>query len=1076
MSKEASFRPVDTHVAFPDLEVRILDLWKKNDIFAKSVRARIDGPLFSFYEGPPTANGSPGIHHVLARVFKDVVLRYRTMRGYHVPRIGGWDTHGLPVELEVEKALGFSGKREIEAYGIAEFNKQCRESVFRYVKDWERLTDRIGFWVDTENAYVTYHNDYIESCWWIIKELWDHDLVVQDYRVTPHCPRCVTSLSSHEVALGYKENTDDPSVFVRLRLLEDQPSMPRELGLGQGVPVSFLVWTTTPWTLPGNVAVALAQEASYAVVELDAGNGIERLILADALRETALQQDHEVVATVTGADLVGARYEPLYQAANLDKPAYRAVVDPFVSLSDGTGIVHIAPAFGETDLELGRREDLPILITVSLEGIVQKSLPGAGMFVKKADPVITADLEERKLLYRSERIRHTYPFCWRCDTPLLYYAKTSWYLRTTAKRDQLLAGNESINWYPGHIKSGRFGDWLKNNVDWAVSRERYWGTPLPIWKCDDCGEFDCLGSVDDLKRRTNQDNAVELISPDGELDLHRPYVDDVTLDCHACKGTMHRVPEVLDAWFDSGAMPYANQHYPFEHKPDFERNFPADYICEAIDQTRGWFYSLHALSTLLFDGISYRNVICLGLILDAKGEKMSKRVGNIVDPWSVLDLHGADAVRWYLYSATPAGQNRRFSADLVGETVRKFLLTLWNTYSFFVMYANIDGWRPQPSSDRQGSADRDNPAPLDRWIISELNQLILDVTEAMESYDPTTSTRKIQQFVDVLSNWYVRRSRRRFWKSEDDGDKAAAYDTLYTCLVTITRLLAPFAPFIAEELHQNLVRQVDPDGAESVHCSDWPVANESLIDEPLMTANQLILRLVGMGRAARSKANLKVRQPLAAFKVKTRDSADDAHIQHLANLIEDELNVKRVEIVEDEAELVSYSLKPNLKLLGPKYGKQLGAIGKLLAKQDASSIVNHFRTQATIDLDGFEFRRDEILVETSDGPQLSSIAEAGYVVAVSTELTPELIEEGQVREIVHRIQGLRRTAGLDVADRIKLWIDAPKALRAALERRSGYVSQEALAPDIEWAAGPQQSHREVFEVDEKPVVIALEKR
>ena len=1076
MSKEARFRPVDTHVAFPDLEVRILDLWKKKDIFAKSVRARIDGPLFSFYEGPPTANGSPGIHHVLARVFKDVVLRYRTMRGYHVPRVGGWDTHGLPVELEVEKALGFSGKREIEAYGIAKFNKQCKESVFRYVKDWERLTDRIGFWVDTENAYVTYHTDYIESCWWIIKELWERDLMVQDYRVTPHCPRCNTSLSSHEVALGYKENTDDPSVYVRLPLLEDQPSLPRELGLGKGVPVSFLIWTTTPWTLPGNVAVALAQEASYAVVELDAGNGLERLILADALREAALQQDHEVVATVTGADLVGARYEPLYKAVDLDKPAYRAVVDPFVSLKEGTGIVHIAPAFGETDLELGRREDLPILITVDLEGIVQDSLPGAGMFVKKADPVITADLEERNLPFRSERIRHTYPFCWRCDTPLLYYAKTSWYLRTTAKRDQLLAGNESINWYPGHIKAGRFGDWLENNVDWAVSRERYWGTPLPIWKCEACGQFDCLGSVDDLRRRTNQDNSLELISPNGELDLHRPYVDDVTLHCHACKGTMRRVPEVLDAWFDSGAMPYANQHYPFEHKPDFERNFPADYICEAIDQTRGWFYSLHALSTLLFDGVSYRNVICLGLILDAKGEKMSKRMGNIVDPWSVLDLHGADAVRWYLYSATPAGQNRRFSSDLVGETVRKFLLTLWNTYSFFVMYANIDGWRPQPSIDRQGADDREKPAPLDQWIIGELNQLILDVTEAMESYDPTTSTRKIQQFVDVLSNWYVRRSRRRFWKSEDDGDKNAAYDTLYACLVTIARLLAPFAPFIAEELHQNLVRQVDPDGAESVHCSDWPVANEALIDEPIMAANQLVLRLVGMGRAARSKANLKVRQPLAVVKVKTRDSTENADIQHLADLIKDELNVRRIEIVEDEAELVSYSLKPNLKLLGPKYGKQLAAVGEQLAKADATSVVNHFRTQMTIALDGFEIQRDEILVETSDGPQLSSIVEAGYVVAVSTELTPELVQEGQVREVVHRIQGLRRTAGLDVADRIKLWIDAPKTLRAALEGRSGYVSQEALAPDIEWAEGPKQSQRERFQVDGESVGIALEKR
>ncbi|HLB12162.1 MAG TPA: isoleucine--tRNA ligase, partial [Dehalococcoidia bacterium] len=879
------FKPVSSKVDFPAMEEEALRFWKQRDIFRKSLKVREGQPLFSFYEGPPTANGSPGIHHVLARVFKDVIPRYRTMKGFYVPRKGGWDTHGLPVEIEVEKELGFSGKPDIERYGVDRFNARCRESVFRYVKEWESLTDRIGFWIDLEHAYITYENYYIESGWWIIRRFWDQGLVYQDYKVTPHCPRCGTSLSSHEVALGYKDDTEDPSVYVRFRVqgqgsrvkgrgssgvAADVPVRPagsgsvvqgESSGVGATLggrpdaaaalptalaeicsaerPCYLLAWTTTPWTLTGNVALAVAPEEEYVVVDDEGG----RLILARALTKQVLGHEPRVLATVKGSELAGLEYEPLYQFLPLDRPAHRVVAGDFVAMNEGTGIVHIAPAFGEVDLEIGRANAFPVLQTVDLRGnFVPEVTPWAGMWVKDADPLIIEDLRSRGLLYRSGRITHTYPFCWRCDTALLYYVKTSWYIKTTARKDRLLAANEQINWYPGHIKYGRFGDWLQNNVDWAISRERYWGTPLPIWKCEDCGQTHCVGSIAEL-RELSGDPRLE----DPVFDLHRPYVDDIGFPCKACGGGMRRLPEVLDCWFDSGAMPVAQWHYPFEDREAFQKTFPADFISEAVDQTRGWFYSLHALAVLLFDSPAYRNVICLGLVLDARGEKMSKSRGNVVDPWTVLKASGADALRWYLYTAGAAGNPRRFSGELVDEVVRRFLLTLWNTYSFFVIYANIDRWHPRrPTLDPRPSND------LDRWVLSELNVLVEEVTNDLENYNPTDAGRAVQDFLEGLSNWYVRRSRRRFWKSENDADKMAAYATLYHCLVTLAKLLAPFTPFLAEEMYQNLVRSVDPESPESVHLAGYPVADTSLVEQRLMEDTRLVMKVSSLGRAARS--------------------------------------------------------------------------------------------------------------------------------------------------------------------------------------------------------------------------------
>ena len=1018
----AMFDVVSSRVNFPDLDAEVLDYWKERDVFRRSSDERPDAPLFMMYEGPPTANGSPGIHHVLARVFKDVISRYRTMKGCRVIRKGGWDTHGLPVELQIEQELGISSKREIEEFGIAEFNRRCRESVFRYVKEWEVMTDRIGYWVDMDDPYVTLENDYIETGWWILKQLWDRGLLYQDRRGAPHCPRCVSSLSSHEVALGYRENTPDPSVFVQFELTGYDASIRARNAfngaydrlLANGEPIYFLAWTTTPWTLPGNTALAVSLRANYSVVETANNHGeTVRLILATDLL-SVLHDDYTVIDEVPGRDLVGLTYRPLYDAEQYGTPirqfvrgndgqvtlqdangyAPRVVPADFVSMDDGSGIVHIAPAFGDEDLGLGREQELAFVQSVDLQGVITGNYPFAGKFVKDADPEIAADLESRGLLYHQGVYRHTYPFCWRCDTPLLYYAKTSWYIRTTAVKDSLVGNNSRINWYPEHIREGRFGEWLRNNVDWAISRERYWGTPIPIWQCDGCGAMDCVGGVAELSERSggNLD----------DLDLHRPYVDDVTWPCPSdgCVGAMSRVPEVMDCWFDSGMMPYAQWHFPFEN-PDIQTDgrLPADYICEAVDQTRGWFYSLHALSTLMQDDIAYRNVICLGLILDGRGRKMSKRLGNIVEPDSILDVHGADALRWYLFTASHPGEPRRFSDRLVQQTLRQVLLTLWNVYSFFTNYANIDEFEPSQIPD-----DWRPEAELDRWVLAELNQLVQVVDGHLDNYNPTDAGRRIADFIDNLSNWYVRRSRRRFWKSEADADKLGAYATLYTCLTTVARLMAPLAPFVSEQMYRNLELRFNPDGPDSVHLADYPVADTSLIDDAIMDATRLAIRVSSMGRAARSKAGLKVRQPLASVVVRTRTPDEAKYLDWVGEQILEELNIKKLQADDDVPDLYPQ------------------------AQSAASQDSNSNNGDSVVSVNGY-----------------SAALEAGYMVAVDANITPELADEGLARELAHRIQNLRKGARFEITDHVVTYYQGPDDIARVMKTHGDYIKQETLS-------------------------------
>ena len=1060
------FKQVSSRVSFPEMEKGILQFWKDKDIFRRTERDRDDKPLFMLYEGPPTANGSPGIHHVLARVFKDIIPRYKTMKGYRCVRKGGWDTHGLPVELEVEKELGLRSKRDIEEYGIEKFNQKCRDSVFRYVKEWESMTDRVGFWVDMEDPYVTLDNDYIETGWWILRQLWDRGLLYQDIKGTPHCPRCVTSLSSHEVALGYQENTPDPSVFVKFALTaREQGTGNTEQG-GAGskdwgdVPTYLLAWTTTPWTLPGNVGLAVAPEADYDVVEVEGPEGPERLIMASALVESTIPEPRRVVDTVKGAELVGLTYRKLYDAneygveirhfQHRDLPdggsaptlepatdyAPRVFAAGFVSLEDGTGIVHIAPAFGDEDLGAGREHGLAFIQPVDLQGVVTGSYPFARKFVKEADEEIMADLEARGLLHHRAVYHHTYPFCWRCGTPLLYYAKNSWYIRTTAVKDRLISGNGEINWYPDYIKDGRFGEWLRNNVDWAVSRERYWGTPIPLWHCEGCGHYECVGSVSELKEMALPEHQAQLDGTSAGLDLHRPYVDRIVLRCPECQGEMRRIPEVLDAWFDSGAMPYAQAHHPFDGQ-DITRNggFPADYICEAVDQTRGWFYTLHALSTLLMDEPCYRNVICLGLILDANGRKMSKTTGNVVDPWSVLDTQGADATRWYLYTASQPGDSRRFSQDLVNEVVRRFLLTLWNVYSFFTTYASVD--RFQPSQVPEGWKAT---SELDRWLLSELNSLVAQVDRHLENYNPTDAGRRIQDFVDRLSNWYVRRSRRRFWKSENDEDKISAYATLYTCLTTLSKLMAPFTPFVAEEMYQNLVRSVDPDAPESVHLASFPESSPELIDQPLMDATRLAMRLSSMGRGARSKAGVKVRQPLQRVLVRPRTPEEADHIVRVRTQVLDELNIK--ELGQDGA---------SDDQVQDIYQRALE-----LAVRSAESGTPATQVEAMVQVDSYFVS-----------------LEGGYMVAVDTTVTPDLAEEGLARELVHRIQNLRRAAKFEITDHIVTYYQLPQPVAEVMRKFAEYIQQETLSQALVEGEPAEGAHAETQKLEGSEVVLGV---
>ena len=1037
------FREVSSKVDFVQLEENILSFWKEQSVFDKSVLMREKGPHYVFYEGPPTANGNPGVHHVLARLYKDAVCRYKTMKGYHVPRKAGWDTHGLPVELEVERSLSLSGKDQIEKYGVARFNEHCRQSAFKYIERWQALTERLGYWLDMGHPYVTLDNGYVESCWWIIKKLWDKGLIYQGYKVTPHCPRCGTSLSSHEVALGYDE-TDDPSVWVKFKLDLSQPAGGDTLRSCLSSPGAayLLVWTTTPWTLPGNTALAVSAEADYAVVRI----GGEYLILEHALLEQTELSEYKIVGAVKGSALVGLHYEPLYGGVDIrytkeDKRAYRVIAGDFVSLEEGTGIVHVAPAYGEIDFQVGEKEGLPLVHTVELNGTVttnavagftprarehiqesevapihapgsgKRDLPGAGKFVKDADRDILDDLKDRGLLFGSKRISHTYPFCWRCESPLLYYAKPAWYIKTTAAKEELISGNAEIAWYPEYIKHGRFGDWLDNNVDWAFSRERYWGTPLNIWQCCSCDNRVCLGGIDELGRQPGLSGSTE------HLDLHRPYVDEVTFICPECEGRMKRVPEVIDSWFDSGAMPIAQWHYPFENEDTFEQNFPADFICEAVDQTRGWFYSLHAISTLLFKRPCFKNVICLGHVVDAQGEKMSKSKGNVIDPSAVINSHGSDALRWYMLVSTPGEDSHRFSSKTLEETMRKFLLTLWNTYSFFTLYAGVDGFVPRPAAaekvDRQASRD------MDRWIVSELNRSVMEVTRSMDGYDLTSATRRMQEFVDSLSNWYVRRNRRRFWKSESDADTLAAYNALYRCLVTLCQLLAPFAPFVSEEVYQNLCRSVDSQARESVHLSDFPVADEAEIDDRLNADVELAMKISSLGRAARAKAGIKIRQPLANAVVRVVSEEEKIALEKLATEVMEEINVKRLVVWNpiDEHE------------------------------------------KSPLDMTDFCAAND-----------------ARYWVAVDTEPGAELLAEGASRELVRHLQSMRRNAKFDISDRIITYYQTEEPLIAqVIGAFASYIKQETLSEEIIDGESPGQAYAEKHRIGTGEVSLAIKR-
>ncbi len=1035
------YEPVDSRQSFPALEEGILERWRERDVFHESVRRREGAEPFVFYEGPPTANGRPGSHHVLSRVFKDVFPRYQTMRGKQVHRKGGWDCHGLPVELEIEKELGLAHKRDIEDYGIDKFNAKCRESVLRYIDEWNRLTERIGFWIDTDDAYFTLDDSYVESVWWTLKQVWDKGLLYEGNKVGPYCPRCGTGLSSHEVALGYKDVVD-PSIYVRFPLVDDA---------GADAGESLLVWTTTPWTLPGNVAVAVAIGVTYVRARVDD----EILILAEPLVERVLGEDVEIVDRLLGPDLVGRRYRgPVFDLADGGpEDAFQVIGGNFVTTEDGTGLVHLAPAFGEDDFDAAAAAGIfdpadqggPALYNpVKRDGTFDERVAGfEGRFVKDPDvtAALIADLDGRGLLFKAEDYEHSYPHCWRCDTPLLYYAKSSWYVRTTAVKDELLAANEAVTWYPEHIKHGRFGNWLENNVDWALSRERYWGTPLPIWRSEDGEETICVGSRAELAELTG-----------GELpdDLHRPYVDDVVFERDG--KTFRRVPDLIDVWWDSGAMPFAQWHYPFENEDKFEQSFPADYICEALDQTRGWFYSLLAISTMLRGRASYETVLCLGLILDENGQKMSKSKGNVVVPWEVLDQHGADAFRWYYFTSKQPWDGYRFSLDTVGESVRQFMKPLWNTYSLFVLYANVNDVEAVPLSELPAIADPDGPnarpalTDLDLWILSRLQATTAIAIDRLDDYDTTAAGRAIAAFVDELSNWYVRRSRRRFW----DGD-AAAFATLRECLVTTAKLLAPLTPFVADAIYENL------DGSEpSVHLCDFPEPDAALRDERLEQQMQVVRDAVELGRAARAAAKAKVRQPLSEAVVVAANRERDA-IGRFEDLVLDELNVKAVRYVSQADELGRFELKPNYRTLGPRFGKDMPKVADAVAGLDADRAAATLRDggEVHIAIDGRDhpLGADDIALalQPLDGYE---VERAGtHAVALNLELDDELRREALAREIVHAVQNARKDAGLDVQDRISLTLGGDDALLDAVRAHEAYVTGETLATSLDLSSG-----------------------
>ena len=1038
------YKKVPTTLNFVEREKETLKFWKDNRIFEKSVQLRKGAPAYTFFDGPPTANGKPHIGHVLTRAMKDIIPRYKTMRGYDVLRKAGWDTHGLPVELEVEKELGLDGKEQIEQYGVIPFIQKCKESVWKYKGEWEVMSDRMGFWADMDNPYITYDNDYIESEWWALKTIYEKGLLYKGHKIVPYCPRCGTALSSHEVAQGYKE-VKETSATVRFRVPDEENTY-------------FLAWTTTPWTLPSNVSLCVNPDVTYAYVRVD---GRETLIMAKDLIETVLEgHETEIVKEVLGKELEYKHYEPLFECTRKaagGKDAFYVMVDDYVTTTDGTGIVHNAPAFGEDDYRVCRRYDLPFVQMVDSKGEMCGGTPWDGVFVKKADPMVLKDLEERGLLFAAPKFEHSYPFCWRCDTPLIYYARSSWFIAMTKVKDRLIDYNRRINWIPETIKEGRMGNFLENVIDWGISRERYWGTPLPVWVCDKCGKIHVVGSRKELSQLTGCDENVE---------LHKPYVDPLTWKCE-CGGTMRREPVVIDCWFDSGSMPFAQWHYPFENKDMFQRRYPANFISEAIDQTRGWFYTLSAIAACLFDSPAFLNCIVLGHVQDKEGRKMSKHIGNVVDPWVLLDNQGADAVRWYFYTSSMPWLPNRFSAEAVSESQRKYMGTFWNTYAFYILYADIDNFDPT-----RHKLVRDNLTPMDRWILSRLNTLIGHVEAYLDDLKMTEAGREMQDFMDDLSNWYVRRCRERYWGKDMTADKEAAYMTLYTVLKTMALISAPFTPFMSETMYQNMVRTVDKSAPESIHLCDWPHKDESFIDPELEANMAAVLDIVVLGRSARNAANIKNRQPVASMYVQGK-ALPDMYV----SIIADELNVKEVRFVDDASSFISYRVKPQLKTLGPRYGKLLPKINQYLAGEGVGNAVvaAHNRGESyNFDIDGTEISlaAEDVLVSTEENAGFVTVTEHDLSVVLDTNLTPELIEEGFVREIVSKVQTMRKEAGFEVTDHIVLSHHGNSLIESIFAKHGAEIAADTLADSIKLGSA---GYVKDWEINGESVTLGVEK-
>ena len=1038
------YKKVPTTLNFVEREKETLKFWKDNQIFEKSVQLRKGAPAYTFFDGPPTANGKPHIGHVLTRAMKDIIPRYKTMRGYDVLRKAGWDTHGLPVELEVEKELGLDGKEQIEQYGVIPFIQKCKESVWKYKGEWEVMSDRMGFWADMDNPYITYDNDYIESEWWALKTIYEKGLLYKGHKIVPYCPRCGTALSSHEVAQGYKE-VKETSATVRFRVPDEENTY-------------FLAWTTTPWTLPSNVSLCVNPDVTYAYVRVD---GKETLIMAKDLIGTVLEgHETEIVKEVLGKELEYKHYEPLFECTRKaagGKDAFYVMVDDYVTTTDGTGIVHNAPAFGEDDYRVCRRYDLPFVQMVDSKGEMCGGTPWDGVFVKKADPMVLRDLDERGLLFAAPKFEHSYPFCWRCDTPLIYYARSSWFIAMTKVKDRLIDYNRRINWIPETIKEGRMGNFLENVIDWGISRERYWGTPLPVWVCDKCGKIHVVGSRKELSELTGCDENVE---------LHKPYVDPLTWKCE-CGGTMRREPVVIDCWFDSGSMPFAQWHYPFENKDMFQRRYPANFISEAIDQTRGWFYTLSAIAACLFDSPAFLNCIVLGHVQDKEGRKMSKHIGNVVDPWVLLDNQGADAVRWYFYTSSMPWLPNRFSAEAVSESQRKYMGTFWNTYAFYILYADIDNFDPT-----RHKLVRENLTPMDRWILSRLNTLMGRVEAYLDDLKMTEAGREMQDFMDDLSNWYVRRCRERYWGKDMTPDKEAAYMTLYTVLKTMALISAPFTPFMSETMYQNMVRTVDKDAPESIHLCDWPKKDESFIDPELEANMAAVLDIVVLGRSARNAANIKNRQPVASMYVQGK-ALPDMYV----SIIADELNVKEVRFVDDASSFISYRVKPQLKTLGPRYGKLLPKINQYLAGEGVGNAVvaAHNRDESyKFDIDGTEISlaAEDVLVSTEENAGFVTVTEHDLSVVLDTNLTPELIEEGFVREIVSKVQTMRKEAGFEVTDHIVLSHHGNSLIESIFAKHGAEIAADTLADSIKLGSA---GYVKDWEINGESVTLGVEK-